>query len=283
MNILITGCTGFLGSTVIDHRVQKGHHLFCLSRTPSCPHAGKSNHVQHDLSEPLDTRRLPGDVDCIIHTAASMDKGLPNTKMFQINTVGPLELLEYGKKTGVQRFIFLSSGAVYGYSDHVFTERSRLNPIGFYGLSKYQAEMLVTSYRPWFASTFILRLFFPYGPGQTRGIIPRLMDSIRNKSPITIYNDGTPAINPIFVNDVVHAIERVMLSDGHHTVNLCGDEVTRIGEMSQFIGELLQVEPLFVYEKDKAISNLVGSNRLLKRTLGVRPMTPWRQGIPAML
>ena len=158
-----------------------------------------------------------------------------------------------------------------------------MKPIGFYGLSKYQAEMLVTSYRPWFVSTFILRLFFPYGPGQRRGIVPRLMDSIRNKSPITIYNDGTPAINPIFVNDVVHAIERAMFSDGHHTVNLCGDEVTHIGEISQFIGEVLQVEPLFVYEKDKAISNLVGSNRLLKRILGVRPMTPWRQGIPTML
>ena len=259
VNILITGCTGFLGSTVIDHLVQKGTPpvlplkdpvLFSHGKIESC--AARSIGTVGPPATPrrrrlhYSYRRLHG-------------QGIDEHKDVSNQHSGTPGVTGIWKKTGVQRFVFLFSGACM-VTVIVFSPRSHL-------IRSVSTAFQSITPRCWsppidlgLSRPIILRLFFPYGPGQTRGIIPRLIDSIRNKSPITIYNEGNPAINPIFVDGVVHAIERAMLSDGHHTVNLCGDEVTRIGEMSQFIGELLQVEPLFVYEKDKAISNLVGEH-----------------------
>lgn len=74
MKILITGCTGFIGSKLIDLLLEEGHHTFCLSRTNTCPNRNRVNHLQHDLLKQLNYSVLPSSLDCIIHLAAVMPK-----------------------------------------------------------------------------------------------------------------------------------------------------------------------------------------------------------------
>lgn len=282
MRILVTGCTGFIGSRLINLLLEKGHHIHCISRKEVCPTGEKVDHLQHDLSRQLDYKRLPANLDCIIHLAATIEKTIKDPDMFLINTFSTLNLLEYGEKVGIKKFIFISSGAVYGYSKEPLSEESRINPIDFYGLSKYQSELLVNHHSQQF-STVILRLFFPYGLGQTNGIIPLLANRIKNNEAIIIYNnrhnDGNPKINPIYITDAIKSIDKSLLVEGQCNVNICGDEVITIKELSLLIGRYLGLEPVFRYTNDDRIADLIGNNTKMKKCLDTFPTVPLKQGI----
>ncbi len=142
MKILVTGCTGFVGSNLIGLLLKKGHHIYCISRKEVCPAGARVNHLQYDLSERLNYNELPTNLDCIIHLAATMDKTINASDMFLINVKSTLNLLEYGKEIGIRKFVLASSGAVYGYNQEPLSEDSPIRPIDFYGLSKYQSELL---------------------------------------------------------------------------------------------------------------------------------------------
>ena len=283
MNYLVTGCTGFIGSRLISQLLKGGHHIFCISNADGCPNRGRVIHLQHDISRKLDYDRLPSPLNGIIHVAGVMGKSVENVEMFKINTLGTLHMLEFGKKARAGRFVFISSGAVYGYSNTPFSEESPLNPVDFYGQSKYQSELLVSQYGKEFISTVILRLFFPYGPGQTKGIVPEIVNRIRNHKRITIYNDANPRINPVYITDVVQAIEKTLSLEGRQTLNLCGNEITNIRDLSLLIGSHLGSEPLFSFMRDENIADRVGENVLSRMTLGIAPLISLKEGIANIL
>jgi UDP-glucose 4-epimerase len=211
-----------------------------------------------------------------------MEKDSKASDMFLINTSSTLNLLEYGKEVGIKKFALASSGAVYGYSEKPLSEESPINPIDFYGLSKYQSELLVNYYAQHF-STVILRLSYPYGPGQVRGIIPVIAGRIKNKEAIIIYNDGNPKIKPTYITDVVKAIDKSLLLDEQCTLNICGDEEISIRELSLLIGEYLGTKPVFKYARNDEIKDSLMTNTNMKTTLNMIPSTSLKQGIQSYI
>lgn len=278
MKILVTGCTGFIGSKLIDLLLEEDHHISCLSRTDVCPNKNRVNHLQHDLSKQLNYSVLPSSLDCIIHLAALMPGATKNSKMFLINTFSTLNLLEYGEKIGIKIFIFVSSGAIYGYNNKPLSEKSPINPLDFYGLSKSQSELLVNYYSNCF-STVILRLFFPYGPGQINGIVPLLTNKIMNNVQIIIYNRGNPKINPIYIKDVPKTVSRCLLLEGQYIFNVSGDKIVSIKELAILIGKYLDLKPSFKYVNNNKITNLIGDNAKMKKYLRITPTITLEQGI----
>lgn len=278
MKILITGCTGFIGSKLIDLLLEADHHIYCISRKDACPAGVRVNHLQYDLSKQLNYSVLPSGLDCIIHLAAVMPGAIKNSEMFLVNTFGTLSLLEYGEKVGIKKFIFVSSGAVYGYSNKPLSEESPINALDFYGLSKYQSELLVNYYSHRF-STVILRLFFPYGSGQINGVVPLLTNKIKNNEQIIFYNQDNPKINPIYIADVSKTISRCLLLEGQYIFNVSGDKVVSIKELVILIGKYLGLKPLFKYVNNDKITNLIGDNVKMKKYLGITPTITLEQGI----
>jgi UDP-glucose 4-epimerase len=282
MNVLITGINGFVGSAVARLLLAENCAVTGMVRKKDqCKDDGISYVVQ-DFTKPFITRELPLDIECIIHLGATMDKTVDNRTMFQINHESTIDLLEYGKAIGIKRFVFASSGGVYGYSEKTISERMTPHPTDFYGLTKYLSEGSVNHYSRYF-STVNLRLFFPYGVGQTKGIIPTLTRMIRNKQGILIYNTMNPKMNPIHISDVARAIARSCTLNGNNTMNICGDEVTSVYDLSCLISEMVGVPPKFVCVTDKGITDLVASNWRMKRYLGVTPTVTLQQGIKEFL
>lgn len=283
MKILITGCSGFIGSHLLNYLSSNKYQVFCISRTPLCRNTTKPSHFQQDISKKVNLKKIFPNIDCIIHLAAIMGRTVRNLEMFKINTLSTLYLLEYGKEIGIKKFIFASSGAVYGYCTTPFSETSSINPVDFYGLSKYQSELFVNYYSKYF-STVIFRLFFPYGPGQVKGIIPQLTEKIKNKIPIIIYNENCPKINPIYITDVIRVIEKSLSLEGNNYIlNICGDEIFSIKKLSLLIGKYLGIKPVFTYIDDKKIKNLIGDNTLMKKVLKINPEVPFEEGIKKYL
>lgn len=277
--ILITGSSGFIGSHLRENLSASNKLLYCLYNTHSS-NLSRNNvsYIQQDFNQLLDINKLPQDVDCIIHLAANVDKKTENSELFRINTVSTLNLLEYGKTIGIKKFIFASTGGVYGYHPHSLQEESAINPIDFYSLSKYESEILVNYYSQYF-STIILRFFFPYGTKQHKSIIPLLVNKIKNQEKIIIYNDGNPKINPIYITDVIDIINKSMSLDGQNILNVAGDEVISIKELSNLISRYMGSKPIFEYVRDSNITDLVGDNTKIKDIFGVTPKISLEQGI----
>jgi nucleoside-diphosphate-sugar epimerase len=285
MRLLVTGGTGFIGSHLVEMLCQK-NELFCLTQDKD--QARSSLHVEwvvQDLGSPMDETKLPGHIDAIIHLAQSRHyREFPERSwdIFDVNIRSTLSLLEYGRKIGINKFVYASSGGIYGYSYEKFVETDSTNPINFYLTSKYSSELLIGNYNPYF-STVVFRFFFVYGPKQKGMLIPRLIENVRKGEPIIIYGKSGVRINPIHVQDAIRAFQPSLETPVSGVLNIAGDEVVSIKELSETIGRLVGKDPVFIYEKSNIPGDIIGDNSRMKSVLGVVPEIHLDKGIAELV
>ena len=134
-NILITGSSGLLGSSLVKKLSAESHVLYCISRNNKF--LGNNIHpINVDLSSDFDIQQLPDEIDIIYHLAQSdRFREFPDGAMdvFNVNIHSTAKLLEYARTTGIKKFIYASSGGVYGTSVSPFHENSPINPPGALG------------------------------------------------------------------------------------------------------------------------------------------------------
>lgn len=285
MKLLVTGGTGFIGSHLVDILSQK-NELFCLIQGKDQARSSLDvEWVVQDLGSPMDETRLPDHIDAIIHLAQSRHyREFPERSLdiFSVNLRSTLSLLEYGRKIGISKFVYASSGGIYGYSYEKFMETDATNPINFYLTSKYCAELLVGNYNPFF-HTVVFRFFFVYGPKQKGMLIPRLIENVRKGESIILYGKSGVRINPIHVKDAIKAFSPALETAVSGVFNIAGDEVVSIKELSERIGRWVGREPVLVYEKSAIPGDIVGDNSRMKSVLGVIPEISLNEGISELI
>lgn len=167
--VLITGASGMLGSCLVDmlsiwnKRQVAPCRIAALSRNldaakqrfgPMWAQEWFSFHAQ-DVCAPLSD--LPEHVDYIIHAASNADPvnmAKHPVDIFMANVLGSKNLLDYGMAHRMRRFLFVSSGEVYGQpNDNMddFTEKycgplDLSSPRSCYPEGKRAAEVLCQSY-----------------------------------------------------------------------------------------------------------------------------------------
>jgi UDP-glucose 4-epimerase len=281
MRILITGAGGFIGNRLL-RALHLNHQVWALSRrrpTPATP--AEVQWIEQDLTLPLDYSRLPDKVDVVIHLAQSkFYKDFPDRAddIFAVNVSSTYRLLEYARRVKAQRFIFSSTGGVYGYSYEKFVETDPVSPLNFYLSSKYMGELLIANYQQFFDTT-VFRLFFVYGAGQAETmLIPRLVNSVISGRPLILQRYDGIQINPVHVSDVVNAFERTLSLEGHHLMNLGGPQVLSLREIGKFIGAELNREPLFEVRDDLEPGHLIGDLTKVRDLLGA-PQVSFQNGV----
>ncbi len=270
-----------MGSRIISD-LAAHHHLFAFyHENRPISNNQEVTWIRQDLSRPLEEKDLPEKVDGIIHLAQSKyyrnfpEKG---EDIFTVNIEGTFHLLEFGRKRGIKKFVYASSGGIYGYSYEKFIETDIINPVNFYLTSKYSSELLIGNYNPYF-STVVFRFFFVYGPEQRGMLIPRLIENIRKGEPIIIHGKSGVRINPIHVKDAIKAFPPSLETPVSGVFNIAGDEVVSIKELSERIGKWVGREPVFVYEKNIVPGDIIGDNSRMKSVLGVIPEIHLNEGI----
>lgn len=141
MSVLVTGANGFLGKYIVKE-LSKNHNLKSLSRTFGDYKVSLENEVpDFELKFNL-----------VIH-AAGKAHSIPKTEIekrhfYDVNVLGTQNLLEGLEKIGVPfQFVFISSVSVYGKeSGKNITEEHPLEAKDSYGLSKIEAEILITEW-----------------------------------------------------------------------------------------------------------------------------------------
>lgn len=285
--ILVSGASGFIGKALIKGLISDGYDIYALASSPKnvpleflAKQKVKFDFV--DFKGKVDLHKLPFQIDYVVHLSGVFYEREHIPHYFLVNTLSTLHLLEYAKRAKAKGFILASTGGVYGYHEDKITEVTPPNPFDFLTLSKYQAEMLVSQYEKYF-STAILRLFFPYGPGQKNGLVASLIRKIDIYDEIKVFNKENPKLSPIYIDDLVEVFKRVLKIGGKQILNVAGEEVVSVLELCQMIAQLLKKEPKIVVETDPSIKNLIGDNSQMKQILGYVPTINLEAGLKRTL
>ncbi len=277
LNILITGAGGFVGSSIA--KALAGHNLFLLTHTEVVDKNVSADWIVQDLTKPLRLAELPKELDIIIHEAAKVGRDVPegDEEAWRVNIEATRQLLEYGKKARITQFIFASTSAVYGYRKDPSTEETQPNPANYYAKTKLEAEKIVKKYGSYF-DTLIFRYFYPYGPGQRRGL-QKIISRVLLKEPVIIYNRGeNPKTNPIYIDDLARLTIKSFGLKGSHVINMGGPEIASIKEIAEIAAGLLGKKPAFDFREDKSITNEIGNISKMTRLLG-QPKIGLKEGI----
>ena len=230
----------------------------------------ENKHIYMDLEREIDFDKFPKNIDTIIYLAQSYNfRDFPNSSndIFTINTVRVLDFLNYSRNIGIKHFIYASTGGVYTQDkinqEDDFIDTTKLN--GFYATSKYCTELLVNSYKDFF-DTVILRPFFMFGINQKKDmLIPRLVENIKTNKEIILQGEEGIYINPIYVNDAAKALNKIILNNLTGIYNLAGDETVSIRQLSEIIGKLLGIKPIFRQENN-ITKNLLANNKKIRHS-----------------
>lgn len=170
MKILVTGATGFIGKSLVDELLSRGHAVYALARPTSDRRLLDAKGVPviiADLGDEKSLAALNGhSFDAVYHCAGLVeDKDLH--RLYKANVAGTDNICAYALNYGIPRLIYTSSVATVSGHDRVpLTEDLPYSATNLYGLSKLEAESLVLEYRRKGLRVAILRPAMVYGEGE---------------------------------------------------------------------------------------------------------------------
>jgi len=189
--VLITGASGFVGGHVAEAIVRAGYRVRRALRRPAGGRFDGDDVVLGDFDGRTDWSAALAGVDVVVHAAAKVHvmhrRASRTPEAYRVaNVEATRQLAESAARSGVRRFVFLSSASVNGdgIDGQPVSERSPVRPVGGYAASKAEAESLLVGVgRRSGMQTISLRPPMVYGPGNP-GNLPRLVGLIRRGLPL---------------------------------------------------------------------------------------------------
>ena len=281
MRILVAGSTGFIGSHLVPALVGAGHHVVALVRPDTtAPRPAGVEVVEADLAT-VKAAALPA-VDAVVHLAqANLPFPEHATDLLAVNCASAVALAAHAVRCGAARFLYASSGSVYGTSASLLTEESPLAGTGFYAQTKIAAERLLAEFRGRLAVD-LLRIFTPYGPGQQPfRLVPDIVARVREGRAVSVRASGMPSLTPITVADMVRVLLARLASGEGATMNVCGTEVTGIREIAEAAGAILGRAPVFEENPSPLAEGIAADATRMIALTGVQPVGI-REGLAAL-
>jgi dTDP-glucose 4,6-dehydratase len=272
MNILVTGGSGFIGSSLVRYLV--------LDRKVSVLNIDKLTYASNQKSlsclenNPLyrfekldicDSKKIAATLEKfqpthILHLAAEshVDRSIENAENFiQSNIVGTYVLLnnafkywESKNRPNDFRFVHVSTDEVYGtlgFDDPPFTEKSPYLPNSPYSASKAASDHLA---RAWFHThrlpVLTTHCSNNYGPYQfPEKLIPLMIQQCLNNLPLPVYGNGSNIRDWIYVDDHARGIFQVALQGvPGETYNMGGEaEISNIELVKKICNILDRLSP----------------------------------------
>lgn len=286
-DILVTGATGLIGSSLLKPLADV-FKVHAISRAKANNKITNVSWYYVDLIDDFDFKMLPTNIEAIIYLAQSEDyQDFPKkaVDIFEINTVKLLKMLDYAREVGAKKFIYASSGGVYGSGEHGFSEEKTLpanGENGFYISSKLCSEVLADNYKQ-FMDVVILRLFFVYGKMQKPNMLmPRLVANVKNGNPINLQGNNGISLNPVHVSDAVSSVIAALELKGFHKINVAGPEVVSLKQICEMIGDKIGVEPIFEHDLQSIPRHLIGDIDNMTRLLAT-PRCFLHEGLNEMI
>ena len=119
MRVALTGASGHLGSLVLLRLVADPQvsSIVALDLMPPWLHSRKLYSCTVDIADSIAVREAISGCDTVVHMAFNVDRPDAPERMFETNVTGTRAVAAACRDAGVGRIVYVSSGAVYGFSD----------------------------------------------------------------------------------------------------------------------------------------------------------------------
>ena len=245
--ILLTGGTGFFGKSILDYFLR--HPVPDLRFTILARNCGAFREQFPELCVLPGLEFLSGDIrhfpfpavhfDAVLHAAAPAVTTLPPGEMRSIIMDGTRHVLACSAECGAERFLFVSSGAVYGIQPpdlERIPEEFPCRPVTEYGIAKRDAEKLCMDSGQ---KVFIARCFSFIGrylPRDLHYAAGNFLRDCEQNSPILIRGDGSSIRSYMEADDLVESLFTLLVRGTPGEVcNIGSDEPVSILELAHRI------------------------------------------------
>jgi UDP-glucuronate 4-epimerase len=235
MNILITGCAGFIGYSLSFKLLKLDtNNIFGVDnlnnyydvelkkyRVNILKKYKNFNFKKLDISNfnSLDKFVRINKIDIIINLAAQagVRYSIQKPKAYlDSNIIGFFNILETSRINKIKHLLYASTSSVYGSSnDFPLSENSKTDtPLSFYAATKKSNELMAHAYSNIHKLPCTgLRFFTVYGPfGRPDMALFKFTDSIINKKNIEVFNNGNHTRDFTYIDDVTEFVSKAIMN-----------------------------------------------------------------------
>lgn len=297
--IIVTGGLGFIGNELVRQLKNAGEKVAILDN---------KNRIASALEDLVDVTVYDADItdkdavlkvfelvkpSTVFHMAAIHYIPECNDnpgRTLRVNVEGTQNVLDAAAKSGVSKFLFASSGAVYADSADRLDENAVIAPVDIYGWSKLFGEHLCQfNYTMNKMTTVICRLFNNYGPRETNmHIIPEVLHQI-TKGDVLQLGNITTVRDYIHTTDCANSLIKLSnnCNSGISVVNVAHGHGFTVREMIEKIEKIterkfdIQIDAIRIRKVDKQTQ--VADIGLLEKITGWRPELDIELGLKQLL
>ncbi len=252
--VIVTGAGGFIGSHLVDFLLTKyprsSLRLLVSEKDnlKNLPNV-KLDIFRGDIRNKYFVKKATEGASTIYHLASLVGfEGSSYKDYKEVNVDGTQNILDACKKEKIQKFVFVSSIAVYGLPAWTgdilnLNEDSPYNPSEMYGKSKMEAEIKVLSmYKNYGIPYTIIRPVSVYGP-RDKGQVYSLYKSIKNHTFMLIGN-GRNKMHYIYVRNLIEGMYQAQINKAKTSNFILGDsEPTRFRDVVEYIAKSINETP----------------------------------------
>lgn len=254
IKVLVTGGAGFIGSHIVDLLDEQGYKVIVVDNLST----GTSSYLPSNIklyeldlrSETLESVFQQERPEFVIHQAAQVDvhqSVIDPVKDAENNILSTIRLLTYCHKYGVKKIIYASSCAIYGETaDISILESFVIQPISFYGISKFTPEMYIRCFYDLFGLSYtILRYSNVYGPRQIPkgegGVVSIFFRKLLSGESPYIFGDGNQTRDFVYVRDVAMANVLALYKGTNEILNISSNEKVSINQLYHLITSIMSI------------------------------------------
>lgn len=271
---LITGSTGFVGKSLVQHLIHRGDHVTCVSRAELAD--GRLSNPTFD-EQPI-----------LIHSAwAGVLGKYRNSVEQRINEEITTQVIKIAEACDVKAVIAFGSQAEYGNPNVRVDESYPIGPTTLYGELKVKCHNILRDCLDRVGYNLCwLRLYDPYGPGDNSAwFIPYVIQcALQGCSPSL--TECTQYWDFIYIDDVCRCVQLLAAGSGlkDSTYNLSSDQPVQLRDVvNKIYAHINPVHgrPRYGHVPFRAdqVSHLQGSNERLKAATGWQPLVSMEEGI----
>ena len=274
MRLFVTGACGYKGTVLVPKLIEKGHEVVAFDTqwfgNNLRPHP-KLTVIKGDVRNP-DEYDLTG-IDGVIHLSsiANDPAGDLDPKLtWEVSCLATMRLADKAVRQGVKRFIFASSGSVYGVkTEEQVTEDLDLLPVSEYNKTKMCAERILLSYK----DDMVVQIVRPatvcgFSPTMRNDVSVNMLTMLALKNgKITVFGGDQTRPN-IHMDDITDLYIFLLDHPDHAGIYNAGFENITILQIAEMVARHVDAEIIVTPSNDPR-SYRVNSDRLL--ATGFRP------------
>lgn len=289
--ILITGSSGTIGTRLFETLLGKGYEVVGFDKKENKWHKSLNDlTILGDLLVENDVKKIPTDIDLIIHLAANarvydlvVD---PNMALDNIKTT--YNILDFARKNKIKRIIFSSSREVYGNRKKIIAKESDVDLQlceSAYSASKISDEVLVYSFSKCYEMDYIVcRFSNVYGMyDESERFVPLMLRDIKNNVDVNIFGKDK-VLDFTYIDDCVAGVVKCVENFNkakNNIFNIANGKGSNLKDVAVLIKKMMKSKSKIILGKSRTgeVVKYVANISKAKKNIGYSPKFNLKEGL----